>query len=266
MFKIKNSYEIASMCIYLDTNTYFSKKNIMKLIVFLLSFSIISATAQINLKSLKTAADKGQAKIIPVELTESEVVKGLKEALIVAAKHASNIASDKGGFNNNTLIRIPFPKEAESIKNTLIKIKMQSQVTIFENALNDAAEDVSQFANEIFIDVIKNININDAILILNGADNEATNYLRTTSSKILYAKFKPLVKKSINKVNIAKKWDVLANRYNALPFTKNVNPDLEDYITKETINGLFFLIELEEKKIRRNVDFRSSDILKKVFK
>ena len=152
------------------------------------------------------------------------------------------------------------------MKTTLVKVGMQSQVTQFEKTLNEAAEDASQFAKEIFIDAVKKMTINDAMSILKGKDNAATNYLKEQTSNELYVKFKPVVKQSIAKVNLTKHWNMLTNRYNALPLSQKVNPDLEDYITHQAINGLFVLIANEEKEIRNNPKARVSEILQKVFK
>ena len=239
----------------------------MRFLLFLaFGFVVNTMTAQINLNNLKSAAIKAQAVITSSELSQSEVTKGLKEALIVGATNSSSDASQKGGFNTNSLIRIPFPKDAKKMKTTLVKVGMQSQVTQFEKTLNAAAEDASQFAKEIFIDAVKKMTIKDAMSILKGKDNAATNYLKEQTSNELYVKFKPVVKQSIAKVNLTKHWNMLANRYNALPLSQKVNPDLEDYITNQAINGLFVLIANEEKEIRNNPKARVSEILQKVFK
>jgi len=234
------------------------------LLVFGCTVNIMAA--QINLNDLKSAAKKAQEVIKSGELSESEVAKGLKEALIVGSANSSFEASQEGGFNTNQLIRISFPEDAEKMKTTLLKVGMESQVLKFERTLNAAAEDASQFAEEIFVDAINKMTIKDALSILKGEDNSATNYLRKTTSKELYIKFKPIVKQSTAKVGVTKNWNMLANRYNALPFSKKVNADLEDYITNETINGLFVLIAKEEKEIRDNPKARVSEILQKVFK
>ena len=123
-----------------------------------------------------------------------------------------------------------------------------------------------KFAKEIFIEAVKNMSIKDAMSILKGNDKAATFYLKEKTSKDLYVKFKPVVKKSIEKVKLTKHWNTLSGRYNALPMTTNVNPDLEDYITTKAINGLFLLIAKEEKSIRNNPKARVSEILQKVFK
>ena len=116
----------------------------MRFLLFLaFGFVVTTMTAQINLNNLKSVAKKAQEVINPSELSQSEVVQGLKEALIVGATNSSSDASQKGGFDANSLIRIPFPKDAEKMKTTLVKVGMQLQVTQFEKTLNAAAEDAS---------------------------------------------------------------------------------------------------------------------------
>ena len=231
-----------------------------------LVFFINSVSAQINLNQLKHAASKAQETIHPTSLSQDEVIKGLKEALIVGTKNSTLNASKEGGFNKNDLIKIPFPEEAQEMKNTLIKVGLQSQVNKFEYLLNEAAEDASNFAKDIFLNAVKRMTINDAMIILKGNDNAATVYLEAQTSKLLFAKFKPVVKKSIDSVNLTKYWRILIERYNAIPLTKKINTDLEDYVTNEAISGLFILIAKEENKIRNNPQARVSEILQKVFK
>ena len=244
-----------------------AEKYFMRLILLVVfGFLANTMSAQISLNKLKSAATKAQEVINPTTLSKDEVAKGLKEALSVGAANSAANASEKGGFNNNLLIKIPFPEEAQKMKKTLIKVGMQSQVDKFEYVLNEAAEDASNYAKKIFISAVKNMSINDAMSILKGNDNAATTYLKNQTSKELYTKFNPVVKSSIEKVNLAKYWSVLAESYNALPLTKEVNTDLEGYVTNQAIDGLFILIAKEEKNIRNNPKARVSEILQKVFK
>ena len=236
------------------------------LLLVVMGLFATTISAQISLKKLKSASVKAQLYIEKNELSKEEVVKGLKEALIIGANNSTSEASRKGGFNKNSLIRIPFPEDAKKVKQTLVKLGMQTQVNNFEGKLNEAAEEASNYAKEIFIDAIKKMSINDAMGILKGDDNSATNYLKEQTFKELYLSFKPSVRNSIKKVRLTEYWSVLVNRYNAIPLTKEVNTDLEDYITNKTIEGLFVLIEKEEKNIRNNPKSRVSETLQRVFK
>jgi len=237
-------------------------------IILLVAFFFLAHTmsAQISLNRLKNAAVTAQEVVNPKKLSTDEVVKGLKEALIVGAKKSTANASEQGGFNNNILIKIPFPEDAKKMKETLIKFGMESQVAKFEYTLNEAAEDASGFAKDIFVSAVRNMTINDAISILKGNDNAATTYLKGQTSQELYIKFKPIVNNSIKKVSLTKYWGILSSRYNAIPLTEEVNTDLADYVTNQAIKALFILIEKEEKNIRENPQARVSEILKKVFK
>ena len=222
--------------------------------------------SQINVNKLKIISQKAENILNHNNLSEDEIVMGLKEALVVGVTNSCANASVAGGFNNNKLIKIPFPEKAEKIKKTLIQIEMQSQVDEFEFVLNQAAEDASSYARDIFISTITNMTFDEAINILNGKDNAASTYLKKKTSDILYNKFKPLVTQSTKNVQLSKYWKVLLKSYNKVPLVKKINVDLEDYVTQKTIDGLFLLLEKEESNIRNNPKSRISDILKKVFK
>ena len=212
-------------------------------------------------ETIKTATGSGNS-----ELTNDEVVAGLKEALNIGIENAVKSASVLDGFNKNLEIRIPFPPEAEEMKKYLIKMGMQSQVDEFEETLNRAAEEASKDATEIFVSAIKQMSIQDGFTILKGNDDAATEYLRKTTYDQLYQKFKPIVVAATQKVQVTKYWNPLASTYNKVPFVKKVNPDLEDYVTRKAIDGLFVLVAQEEKKIRKDPMARVTDLLKKVFK
>ncbi len=132
--------------------------------------------------------------------------------------------------------------------------------------MNEAAENASKEALNILITEVKKIKFYDAKEILKGEDNAATKYLERKSYDSLFSKFTPIVKKSMSKVQVYKYWNPLIKKYNSIPLSKKINPDLDEYITSKTIQGLFKLIEIEEKEIRTNPKKRISEILKKVFK
>lgn len=200
------------------------------------------------------------------KISQKEISKGLTEALIQGCNYAVTEASKENGFNKNELIRIPFPKEAKKIKKTLADIGFKKSIQEFEIKMNEAAENASKEALNILITEVKKIKFNDAKEILKGEDNAATKYLEKKSYDSLFSKFTPIVKKSMAKVQVYKYWNPLIKKYNSIPLSKKINPNLDEYITSKTIQGLFKLIEIEEKEIRTNPKKRISEILKKVFK
>ncbi len=230
----------------------------------LIACTTFSLQAQIDL--LKSASVQAKELLKPSALSADEVGKGLKEALVVGAEKSVNKAGVANGFYGDKLIRIPFPEQATKMKTTLEKAGMKQQVASFEKTLNSAAELAAKEVFSIFSDAILAMTIEDALGILKGNDNAATVYLDKKTNAKLYLKIKPIVTKAIAQVELTKYWNPLAKSYNAIPFTKEVNPDLHDYVTKKTIKGLFTLIALEEKEIRNNPAARVSELLQKVFK
>lgn len=228
---------------------------------FLLSVFILighCGTAQINFNKIKSALG-GE------KLSSEEVGKGLKEALTKGVSKGSDLASQVDGYLKNSAIRIPLPPEVKNVEEKLRQIGMDSEVDKFIVALNRAAEDAAKEAKPIFISAIKQMTIQDAWSILKGEDDAATKYLNRTTSAQLHEKFKPVIQRSLEKVNATRYYNSLLNAYNKIPFVKKVNPDLDEYATGKAVDGLFIMVAKEEKNIRDNPGARTSEILKKVF-
>lgn len=198
-------------------------------------------------------------------LTNQQIVTGLKDALSIGANVATGNASKVDGYNKNPLIRIPFPKEAEDVKKALINIGMKKQVKEFETQLNRAAEDAAKKATPIFINAITKMTITDGLTILKGRQDEATQFLKKNTQTQLNAEFRPVIKASLDKVQITRYWKPLITKYNKLNLGKKQNPNLDAYVTEKAIDGLFKLIAQEEQKIRKDPVARVNDILKLVF-
>ena len=198
-------------------------------------------------------------------LTNDEVIRGLKEALSVGTNNSTSIASKFNGYYNNPLIRIPFPPDAQKVKTVVEGLGMKSQVDKFIETLNRAAEEAAKEAAQIFINAITSMTIADGFQILKGPDDAATSYLRRTTTAPLTSKFRPVVKRAIEKVEVTKYWNPIISKYNQVPFVTKINPDLDAYVTDKGLQGLFTLIANEEKKIRKNPAARVTDLLRRVF-
>ena len=198
-------------------------------------------------------------------LTNSEVVSGLKEALTVGTNNSTMLTSKLDGYYKNPEIFIPFPPKAIKVKEKVEAIGMKKQVDEFVMTMNRAAETASKEAAPIFIKAITSMSIADGFTILKGSDNAATMYLKEKTSTELRAKFRPVVISAIGKVKLTDYWSPVITTYNKIPFIKKQDPNLDDYVTTKAMDGLFLMIEKEEKKIRKNPLARVTDILKKVF-
>ncbi|KAB2809963.1 DUF4197 domain-containing protein [Phaeocystidibacter luteus] len=198
-------------------------------------------------------------------LSEAEVSAGLKEALTVGIRNAVTQTSATDGYYGNSLIKIPFPEEAQRVKTTLTNLGLNSLIDDFEESMNHAAEQASKKATDIFVDAITKMTINDAMGILNGADDAATQYLKRTTENQLISEFEPIINSALQQGNVTQYWTDITTKYNQIPFVEPVQTDLTGYVTERAIDGLFVMVAQEEKEIRENPQARINDILKRVF-
>jgi hypothetical protein len=202
------------------------------------------------------------------QLTNTEVISGLKEALNVGIKNSVNLTSVTDGFLGNAAIRLPFPEDALKVKQKALDWGLSGQVDKFETTLNRAAEEATKEALPIFVDAITNMSISDGFTILNGGDGAASKFLKDQTTAKLVAAFSPKVEAAIAKVKLTEYWNPIITKYNsAMTLTggEKLNPDLNKYVTEKAIAGLFLMVEQEENKIRKDPMARVSDILQKVF-
>lgn len=221
-----------------------------------------TATAQLFDK-IKEGAKKITSS--PSSYTESEAASALREALSNGARHAVSTLSIQDGFFGNPLIKIPFPPEAKEMENGLRKAGLGSEVDKGILSLNRAAERASGAALDILVRAITKMTIADAVAIVRGDQQAATNYLRRVAGDEIRTAFSPIVAKALNEVDATRLWADLAGNYNKIPFVKKVNPDLERYVTDKAIDALFLKVAEQEKEIRSNPSARVTDMLKKVF-
>ncbi|MBW1940283.1 MAG: DUF4197 domain-containing protein [Deltaproteobacteria bacterium] len=198
-------------------------------------------------------------------LTESEIIKGLKEALQIGTGNAVEMVSKIDGYYKNPDIRIPLPEQIRKMEELIRAAGFGSQVDAFELSMNHAAEKAAPEAKIIFQDAIKEMSISDARKILNGRDNEATLYFQDKTSAKLHEMFKPIVSKAMSEVGVTHTYQDLNAKIKTIPFAENLSVDLDQYVTDQATNGLFFMLAEEEAKIRRDPKARVTDLLKKVF-
>jgi len=212
-------------------------------------------------------------------VTNAENVAGLKSSLTVGIEKAVGLLGKENGFFNDALLKILLPAEAQPIIDNIKLIPGgQDLVNKAVLSLNRSAEDAVKSATPIFKNAITGMTINDAVGILFGANDAATQYLRRTTYSQLSSAFAPKVKQSLDKpllanVSTNESWSALTSAYNKAANTvagksagmKPVNVNLSDYVTNKALDALFQKITVEEKAIRANPAARVNDLLKKVF-
>jgi hypothetical protein len=195
----------------------------------------------------------------------AEIAQGLREALNMGIEKQVDKLALENGFFKNELVKILLPQELQKVDKTLRDVGLGNLADEGLRIINRAAEDAVGEATPIFVEAVKGITFNDARQILLGNDNAATQYLEGSTKTKLYQKFNPIIKNSFQKVGADQIWSNIITKYNNLPLTNNVNPDLTDYTTTQALSGVYTMIAVEEKEIRTKISSRTTDLLKKVF-
>ncbi len=230
---------------------------IRKFLFFILIFNL---TACAELQQVVNQLPQGGG-----VLSNADIAAGLRQALNFGIEKQVSKLTQTDGFFKNELVKILLPDELKKVDKALRDIGLSSLADDGLKVLNRAAEDAVKEATPIFVDAVKGITFTDAKNILIGNDDAATQYLTTKTQTALYAKFNPVIKNSFSKVGADKIWSNLITKYNNIPFTADVNPDLTDYVTNEALKGVYTMIAVEEKDIRTKLSSRTTDLLRKVF-
>jgi len=243
-------------------------KNYAYLFVLSLLFTQVSCAQKIKALGKELPISIPTVPAAKPQLSNEEVISGLKEALQLGIEKAVNKSSLVDGFLGNPQIRLPFPPDAIKVKEKALQLGLNTEVEKFETTLNRAAEEAVKEALPIFKDAILQLSVQDGFKILNGGQGAATNFLKQQTQTALYNAFLPKVKAATSKVGLTAYWNPLITKYNTaakLTGGQQLNPDLDAYITQRAIEGLFVLVAQEEDKIRANPAARITDLLAKVF-
>lgn len=250
------------------------KKKMKKIVFLTASCLFLGGCAQLPqiLNQVQTTVNANQ-------ITNADNVAGLKSSLNVGIENAVATLGNSDGFLKNEAYKILLPPEAQTITEHIKMIPGGQQlVDKAVLSLNRSAEDAVTTATPIFSAAIRDMSITDAVGILFGKDNAATEYLRKSTYSQLKASFAPKVKASLAKplvgnISTTQSWSNLSGAYNtvaksaigSLSGLKPVQANIEDYVTEKALDALFSRVAAEEKAIRTNPAARVNALLKKVF-
>lgn len=230
---------------------------------FLLSVAILLSTgpAFAQLEQITKGLGLGKQS----KLSDSKVASGLKEALQVGADNAVKLTGKTNGYFGNQAIKILLPKNLRPLEKGLGAMGYQSKIDAFVLSMNRAAEAAAPSAKKIFGDAILAMSFDDARKILSGGDTAATDYFKGKTSAQLTAAFRPFVEKTMNENGVAQQYDALSGQLRSIPFMKSEDLDINKYVVGKALDGLFYMLAGEERKIRKNPAARTTDLLKEVF-
>ena len=199
------------------------------------------------------------------DLTDSEASDGLKTALEKGALAAISLLGRKDGFLSNEAVRIPLPGYLEDASKLLKTFGQGKRVDELVTAMNRAAEPAVPMAKDLLVGAVKSMSVTDAKNILTGGDTSVTAFFAGKTRDPLSVQFLPVVTRATEKVSLASKYNRVASKAAGIGLIGKDEAKIENYVTGKTLDGLYFVIGEEERKIRRDPVGTGSAILKKVF-
>jgi len=199
------------------------------------------------------------------DLSNRDAVNGLKRTLVGGSQAAVARLGVEDGFFRNARVKIPLPPSLRSVEAVVRSIGMSPQVDELVLRINRAAEAAVPQAEALLVDAAKKMSVSDAKGILTGGEDAATQYFRRATAEPLTKRFRPIVKRAMAKVKLVEKYNEIAASGAKLGLVKEDDANLEDYVTRKTLDGLFVTLAEEEKKIRQDPAKATSSIVRKVF-
>jgi len=197
--------------------------------------------------------------------SDAKSASGLKEALQIGTDHAVDLTGTTNGFFKNEAIKILLPDKLKTAEKGLRLAGMGPKIDEFELSMNRAAEKAAPAARGIFKDALQQMTFDDARKILTGGNTSATEYFKAKTSEKLTASFKPTAESAMEETGVVKQYKQLTGGIQSLPFGRSQSFDITDYVVGKALDGLFFMLGKEEKKIRTDPAAQITPLLKEVF-
>ena len=232
----------------------------------LLCFRIEALPQGEFLKKLGLNSAAGSGPMAGLALDDSQIVAGLKEALGNGVKQAVNNLGKADGFLKDVNVRILLPEGLKKVDRSMRLLGQGQLVDQFVTTMNRAAEQATPMAAEVLGDAVRKMSIADARSILTGTNNAATQFFRRTSETNLHSRLLPIVQKATASAGVTGAYkQMIAKAGIAGQFLGSDVVDVDAYVTRKSLDGLFLKISDEEKRIRDNPAARTTDLLQKVF-
>ncbi|MEZ5306697.1 MAG: DUF4197 domain-containing protein [Pyrinomonadaceae bacterium] len=209
--------------------------------------------------------------LVPVvnaqKISDAAAALGLKEALTKGIDFAVDTLGVEDGFYKNNDVKIPLPKSLKSVARVARFAGYGERVDSFELAMNRAAEKAVPVAKDVFVDALSQMTFDDARKILfSGEDDAATQFFRRTSEEKLRTKFRPIVEKFTAETGVTSSYKRMVEKAGWMArFAGKDAQDLDGYVTQKALDGTFYMVAQEEKKIRKDPIGRTTQILRDVF-
>jgi hypothetical protein len=229
------------------------------------SLFVMTAVASAQISSSQIGDIAKRLGLGATTLSDSKINAGLKQALQIGAENSVKLVGRKDGYFGNQAIKILMPKNLQSLEKGLRVVGYGPKIDAFILSMSRSAEAAAPAARKIFVDAITSMSIDDARHILTGGDTAATEYFKQKTTPQLTTAFRPVVDKTMAENGVTKQYNALVGQYKSLPFAKKQNLDITDYVVGKALDGLFYEVGEEEKKIRKDPAKQTTDLLREVF-
>ena len=199
------------------------------------------------------------------DLTNTEASQGLKVALEKGALAAVSLLGRPDGFLGNEKVRIPLPGFLQDVAKLLKTLGQGKRVDELVTSMNRAAEAAVPMAKDLLVSAVKSMTVTDAKKILAGGDTSVTAFFAEKTREPLGVRFLPVVTQAIEKVGLASQYNSVASKAAGMGLMKKEDANIQQYVTGKSLDGLFYMIGDEEKKIRQDPMGTGSALLQKVF-
>ena len=199
------------------------------------------------------------------DLSGADASSGLKAALEKGALSAVGLLGATNGFMGNDQVRIALPGYLNDAARLMKKLGQGQKVDALVLGMNRAAEQAVPLAKDMLVDAVKSMSVADAKTILKSGDTGATDYFNRKTREPLGQQFLPIITQVTAQLKLTAKYNAVAGKAASLGLLKGQDHTLEGHVTSKTLDGLYFMIGEQEKKIRQDPVGTGSALLSKVF-
>jgi len=198
-------------------------------------------------------------------LSTAEIDAGLREALTIGTERVSAQLGATDGFFGDNRIRIPLPGRLGELQDQLTKVGLSGPLDDLQLRMNRAAEASMPEARKLVVSAVRSITLEDALGILNGGDTAATDFLRGRTEASLTDAFRPYIDTALGDSGAFQTLDSVTSRYGLSAVSTDLRGDMTDHAVALGLNGLFYYVSEEERRIRENPVARTTELLRRVF-
>lgn len=194
-----------------------------------------------------------------------EADQGLRQALNIGIDAVVTQLGAPGGFFNDGKIQIPLPKTLRKARKLAKPLGMAGPFDNLQERMNSGAEAAMPQGKALLKNAVSSMSVEDAIAIVRGSDDSATQYLRTSMEPSLVDAFTPVIRSTLDQSGALSAGKSLAERYAMGSYADQASDKLTAHVVKGALKGSFFYLAEQERAIRANPGGFASDIIRKVF-